>query len=224
MSRFFVGPDDPESWRHGLAKPEHWKQGFSAHSLAYTWHPVDNFPPSVADAFSASELGFLELVVGIPEYKVALPGGDTASQTDLFALGRTLEGETVAIGVEGKAREAFGDKTVTDWRAGGSEGKQERLAFLLRILGLDDDDELSGQRYQLLHRTASPLIEAARLNAKHAVMLVHSFGGDNKWFDEFAGFARLLGAEPKIGTISRATRSKRSLYLGWVSDPHPEVS
>lgn len=224
MSRFFVSPDSVDGWAVGLAKPEHMKPGYSAHSLAHTWHHADGFPPAAAAAFRASDLGALEFIAGIPEYKVALPGGETASQTDLFVLARTGSGETVAIAVEGKAREAFGDNTVADWRAGGSEGKQARLAFLLRVLGLGDDDATGAQRYQLLHRTASPLIEAARLNATHAVMLVHSFGGEDKWFREFASFATLLGAGAKIGTISPATKVQRSLYLGWISDPHPEVS
>jgi hypothetical protein len=65
MSRFFVSPDSPEGWKEGLAKPTHWKPGHSAQSLAYTWHPADGF------------------------HKVALPGGRTASQTDLVVLART---------------------------------------------------------------------------------------------------------------------------------------
>lgn len=223
MSRFFVSPDSADGWAVGLSKPEHMKAGYSAHSLAHTWHHADGFPPTAAEAFAASELGALEFIAGIPEYKVALPGGETASQTDLFVLARAGSDETVAIAVEGKAREAFGENTVADWRTGGSEGKQTRLAFLLRVLGLDDDDAVSGQRYQLLHRTASPLIEAARLNSTHAAMLVHSFGEENMWFDEFASFATLLGADPAIGAISRATKAQRSPYLGWISDPHPEL-
>jgi hypothetical protein len=223
MSHFFVNPDSAEGWKTGLARPEHWRQGYSAHSLAYTWHSVDGFPLSVVDAFRESELGTLEFVAGVPEYKVALPGGDTASQTDLFVLGRTSSEETVVIAVEGKAREPFGDSTVAEWRDGGSVGKEDRLKFLRRVLDLRDNEVLESQRYQLLHRAASPLIEAERLNAVHAVMLVHSFGGDNMWFDDFASFAELLGARPRIGSISRATRAPGSLYVGWVSDPHPVV-
>jgi hypothetical protein len=223
VSRFFVSPDSADGWAVGLSRPDHWKPRYSAHSLAHTWHGADGFPPTVAAAFAASDLGGLEFIVGIPEYKVALPGGETASQTDLFVLARTGFGDTVAIAVEGKAREAFGDNTVAEWRTGGSEGKQMRLAYLLAVLGLDDDDVVGAQRYQLLHRTASPLIEAARLNATHAVMLVHSFGGENRHFDEFASFAAILGADPEVGAISRATKTERSLYLGWISAEHPEV-
>ena len=227
MSRFFVGPDAPESWAKGLAKPGHWRRGFSAHSLAYAWHPADGFPPRVASACEREATGTLtglELVAGIPEYKVALPGGNTASQTDLFVLARSGRGETVAIAVEGKAREPFGDKTVEEWRVGASPGKGQRLAFLLRVLGLSDDESLSGARYQLLHRTASALIEAERLNADHAVMLVHAFGEQpDENFEAFRSFAALLGADAGRCLVARADRAPRSLFLGWVEEPHPDV-
>lgn len=226
MSRFFVSPDSPEGWKIGLAKPTHWKARHSAHSLAYAWHPADGFPPSVARAFEESELGALEFVAGIPEYKVALPGGETASQTDLFVLARTRQQQTVAIAVEGKAREPFGDKTVADWRLGASRGKEQRLRYLKSVLGLADDVAIGETRYQLLHRTASPVIEADRLHADHAVMLVHSFrepDAESLWFDEFDKFSRLLGAEVDPGSIIRAPRVSRSLFVGWVSDVHPEI-
>jgi hypothetical protein len=169
----------------------------------------------------------LELVAGIPEYKVALPGGDTASQSDLFVLARTASGETVAMAVEGKAKEEFGDKTVADWRVGASPGKKKRLKFLLRILGLTDDETLGSLRYQLLHRTVSPIIEAERLHATHAVMLVHSFkepGDQTMWLREFSEFSRLLGATGRENEISRASHVERSLFIGWVTDEHPVVA
>jgi hypothetical protein len=176
----------------------------------------------VREAFARSELGALEFLVGVPEYKVALPGGQAASQTDLLVLARTSGDETAVIAVEGKVREPFGDNTVGDWRAAGGSGREQRLRFLREILALPDDEALAGQRYQLLHRTASPLIEAKRLNATHAVMLVHSFGGGNAWFDEFASFASALGADVKVNAIVRARNIERSLHLGWISDPVPE--
>jgi hypothetical protein len=224
MSRFFISPDSPESWKAGLAKESHWKARHSAHSLAYSWHLANGWPESVARVLAASDLGPLEFIVGIPEYKVALPGGETASQTDLFVLARTARGETVAMAVEGKAREEFGDKTVADWRLGASVGKQERLRFLKRVLGISDDAALDETRYQLLHRTASPMIEAERLHADHAVMLVHSFHEPHeepKWFAEYARFARLLGADPEPDALVPAPKALTSLYLGWVSDLHP---
>ncbi|MGH3009035.1 MAG: DUF6946 family protein [Gaiellaceae bacterium] len=226
MSKFFVSGDSAEGWRIGLTKQSHWKPRHSAHSLAHSWHEAGDWPPSVERALAASELGPLELIAGIPEYKVALPGGDTASQTDLFVLARTQGGRSVAMAVEGKAREPFGDTTVDVWSLGASIGKQKRLAFLKRVLSISDNAALGETRYQLLHRAASPVIEAERLHADHAVMLVHSFhepGEDPVWFDEFAKFAALLGAEARMNGVFRAEAVPRSLYLGWVSDLHPEV-
>jgi hypothetical protein len=227
VSRYFVAPDVPDSWAKGLAKPGHWKPAFSAHSLAHTWHPAGGFPTSVEAAFGSEATGTfagLEFVAGIPEYKVALPGGSAASQTDLFVLARSGRGETVAIAIEGKAREPFGDKTVSEWRVGASPGKGQRLTFLLHVLGLPDDESVSETRYQLLHRTASALIEAERLNADHAVMLVHAFGEQpDENFEAFRSFAALLGAEVARGLVVRADRARRSLFLGWVEDPHPRV-
>jgi hypothetical protein len=224
MSRFFVSPDSPEGWQAGLAKKSHWKPRYSAHSLAHAWHPADGFPASVARAFEQSELGPLEFLVGIPEYKVALPGGRAASQTDLFVLARTQNHKTVAIAVEGKAREPFGDNTVADWSRDASRGKKKRLEFLRKVLELNEEVDLGKTRYQLLHRAASPLIEKERLNAHHAVMLVHSFrepDAESLWFDEFANFAGLLGADVRPNAVVPAAKPKRSLFLGWISDPHP---
>lgn len=224
MSRFFVSPDSAEGWAEGLASPSHWRIGYSAHSLAHAWHPHDGFPPSVASAFAASSLGVLEFVAGIPEYKVALPGGSTASQTDLFVLARTAHGEKVAIAVEGKAEEAFGDDTVEGWRSEASDGKKSRLKHLLSVLDLPDDERIRLLRYQLFHRTASALMEAERLHAPHAVMLVHSFSPTRRWREEFDAFADVLGAQIDYDGISSAgERYGRTLYLGWVTDDHPEL-
>jgi hypothetical protein len=53
-------------------------------------------------------------------------------------------------------------------------------------------------RYQLLHRTASAVIEAERFGARHAVMLVHSFTEENLWFDDFAEFASVFRLKAEI--------------------------
>jgi hypothetical protein len=225
VSRFFVSPDSAEGWKEGLASATHWRQGYSAHSLAYAWHPVDGFPPRVATAFATSELGALEFVAGIPEYKVALPGGRTASQTDLFVLARTAAAAKVAIAVEGKAEEAFGDGTVAEWRQDASDGKKRRLEHLLAVLDLPDGEAIASLRYQLFHRTASALMEAERLHAPHAVMVVHSFSPTRRWREDFDAFAAVFQAYVEGDGISSAgDRFGRMLYLGWVTDDHPEVT
>jgi hypothetical protein len=226
MSRFFVTPDTAEGWREGLARSTHWRPGYSAHSLAYTWHGADGFPAAVDAVFAGSALGALEFVVGIPEYEVALPGGRRASQTDLFVLARTATGQKVALAVEGKAEEPFGDSTVAEWRREGSSGKRERLARLLEILELPDDEQIAGLRYQLFHRTASALLEASRLHAPIAVMFVHSFSPTKRWRVEFEQFVAALGSSfpQNDGLVACGSRFGRELFLGWVSDVHPEVN
>ncbi len=48
-------------------------------------------------------------------------------------------------------------------------------------------DELDpGVRYQLLHRTASVVIEAKRFHATTAVMIVHSFSPELKWLESWS--------------------------------------
>ena len=129
----------------------------------------------------------------------------------------------MAIAVEGKAEEPFGDDTVSEWRGTQSPGREERLAYLLDVLGLADDERLAPIRYQLLHRTASAIIEARRFGATHAVMLVHSFSPTDTWFEDFAAFAALYGANAKKGsTVQASTLGDVTLHLGWASDtPRP---
>lgn len=72
-------------------------------------------------------------------------------------------------------------------------------------------------RYQLLHRTASAIIEAHRFNAAHAVMLVHSFSQTGEWFGDYAEFVCLMGGDAAEGRmVSVGSRSGVSLYLAWV--------
>jgi hypothetical protein len=148
-----------------LAKPEtQWKAGYSAYELAHCWEAANGFPPTVEAALESAPSGVfshLELLLGLPEHKVSLPGGDRPSQNDLWVLARNRPGELVSIAVEGKVAESFGD-LIPVWRekdGGPSDGKLERLSFLCSALGLGGDD-FAHIRYQLLRRTASSLIEA----------------------------------------------------------------
>src|SRR5204862_7526848 len=95
---FTKGPDD---WKALLADPEkHWRKGYSARTLAHCWEAVKGFPPEVADAFSRTHeplLTNLTPLLAIPEFKVPLPGGKRASQSDIFVVARSDAGP-VAIG------------------------------------------------------------------------------------------------------------------------------
>ncbi|MFX0196764.1 MAG: DUF6946 family protein [Candidatus Hodarchaeota archaeon] len=72
-------------------------------------------------------------------------------------------------------------------------------------------------RYQLLHRTASALLEGKRFGAKYAVMLVHSFSPTHEWFDDYARFLSLFGTSGVVNDLSvGGTRSDIDLFFAWV--------
>lgn len=158
MTMFYVPATSADSWRVGLAEAKHWKAGRSAHALAHTWHGK-GFPPAISELFreaELSELHGLEMLVGLVEHKVPLDGRGRASQTDLFVLARTVEGEQVAIAVEGKADEPFGQR-VRDWLGTDEEATNTpaRLDFLCQTLGLDRA-AVAGIRYQRAYSPSSP--------------------------------------------------------------------
>jgi hypothetical protein len=231
MARIVIPAESANDWQRLLASPERqWVTGYSARTLAHCWQEADDFPPSVRAVFGSSRYSLfheIELLLGIPEHKVPLPGGQRASQTDLFALAKS-GGDLVSIAVEGKVSESF-DETARDWlerRAADEEkrgrerkpskGATERLAYLCGLLGLAEAD-VAALRYQLLHRTASALIEARRFNARHALMLVHSFSATDEWLADYQAFAYALGADDaNAGTISFVgDRDGTDLYLAW---------
>lgn len=216
--RFFVPIDEIEKWRLLLARPDrHWKTGYSARTLAYCWLQAGDFPPEVRQVFRESGVKAFEdikLLIALPEHKVPLPGGRRPSQSDLFVLGKG-GGELVSIAVEGKVSEPFGE-TVADWKVGSGQGREKRLAFLCDLLDLDIRS-VDGLRYQLLHRTASALIEAQRFGASKALMMVHSFGPRDDWFDDYQ---RFLGSLETVGHVGCLIASKRvrgvGLHFAWV--------
>jgi len=220
MTSIYVPSQGPESWQQFLAEPQkQWKTGYSAKSLAYNWEEAKGFPVEIQQSLETApnpELHELEPLLIIPEHKVPLPGGSTASQNDAFVLARSDFG-LVSITIEGKVEEPFG-QLVKDWKPDSSAGKQTRLDYLTGLLGLSDKD-INHIYYQLLHRTASALIEAERFHANTAVMLVHSFSQDHLWFDAFADFAKALGIiDIKPGIVRPVPMNLGTpLYIGWVT-------
>lgn len=226
-NRIYIPTGEPEDWKKFLAKPSHWKTGYSAKALAYCWEEADGFPQSVRAAFQASGLEVvedLELLLAIPEYTVPIPPGKPYPQNDVFVLARAKTG-LVAVMVEGKKSEPF-DDPVQIWymknSSGGkpSKGKQTRLKFLCDTLGLRVQDVLDANvRYQLLHRTASAVIAARDFHAKYALMLVHSFSQSLESFDDYVWFGQLLAnRELRHNVVEEiGQRSGMTLYLAWVT-------
>jgi hypothetical protein len=214
MGKVYVPATGPADWQRLLGDPiKHWRTGYSAKTLAHCWEAAGGLPPEIARMLHV--LGAdPELLIAIPEHKVPLPGGTRGeSQNDLFTLVRIAD-RTAAIAIEGKVNEPF-DRTLDEWLHGASEGKRVRLSFLCDLLGLSQPVD-GNIRYQLLHRTASAIIEARRFKTDIAAMIVHSFSPDREWFDEFARFAALFNVSAQPDTLLEAAPDRTPpLYLGW---------
>ncbi len=216
MSKILVPSAGPGDWRCLLAKPEeHWARGKSARTLAHCWEDCGGFPPEITGILGESALGKLEPLLVFPEWKVSLPGRGPASQNDVWVLAKAEDG-LVSIAIEGKVDEPF-DQILGKWKKNASAGKKDRLKYLISCLGLNSEPP-DAICYQLMHRTASAVIEAERFDARAAVMLVHSFSRDDAGFCEYRDFCFLLGIEEVQAGVLGTTRARNDLplYLGWV--------
>ncbi len=158
----------------------------------------------------------IDLLLAIPEHKVLLPPyGGHPSQNDVFALAKDRDGNLIALTVEGKVNESFGE-TLARWNSEKSLGKDKRLAFIQKTLGLTTATPPT-VRYQLLHRTTSAITEAKRFNAQSAVMIVHSFSQNDLWFDDYAAFLNIFGVtQSSVGTLYFLTEVYGiKVYSGW---------
>ncbi|MFD0960589.1 DUF6946 family protein [Paenibacillus chungangensis] len=212
-----------EQWRSLLADPnKQWVYGYSAYELAHAWQGEMKFPASIEQLLLDSGISMmreLDPIAMFPEHQVHLDTRQAPSQNDLFVLARTST-DLMTIMVEGKVDEPFGP-TVADWLKDASAGKLRRLQFLKEHLHLSsiDDERLGSIRYQLLHRTASALIEAKRYHARHAMMLVHSFSDSAAWLEDYDAFLALYDLQGGANAIAGPVRVKGiDLWLGWISD------
>jgi len=160
-----------------------------------------------------------ELLAVIPEHKTPLPGGSRPSQTDALAFIRS-EGKVCAVAVEGKVHESFGP-TVGEWRKDESAGKIERLESIRRTLKLSKPIP-DKTRYQLLHRTASAVIEAGNFHADCAAMVVHSFAykqprENSESFADFLSFLKLFNISLDDKKPYTGAENGKPLYFAWVS-------
>ncbi len=240
IPRLYVPLLEPEDVVRHLGKQEkHWKEGRSAHALACVWAQSNALPPRVAAVFkNHSVFKSAELVDAFLERKVDLKSKGRPSQTDLLAVIGIDLGLAV-VAVEGKAGETFGER-VAEWleksAKKGRDGtqsvnmatkknhKESRLKGLCSLLGISKETALP-LRYQLLHRSASAILEAGRYRTPTAVLLVHSFSVDSKGFEDFEAFLKALGFKDAArNTLAGPVRlGDVSLYAGWVADEAPKV-
>jgi len=219
MGRILAFTSGPQDWKNLLADPgKQWKRGYSARTLAHCWESFEGFPPEVAQPFAMSNehlLAELTPSLAVPEFKVCLPGGNRASQNDIFVLARSVAGPVVVM-VEGKVNESFGP-TIEAWRKDASAGKKARLEFLSRTLGLESSP--SGLvRYQLLHRAASAIIVGEQYRAAAAVLVIHSFSPKKAGWRDYQFFMKLFGVDAQMGVIQRlGAISRIPLFRVWVA-------
>jgi hypothetical protein len=169
-----------------------WKAGRSAMELARAWFPSEGTPtiPAELAALLASRREFagIQLVEGCPEMQVPLDDlpGETRN-ADLVLLGQGGTG-AVAISVEAKADEPFGDligQVLENAEAtaarGGRTNAAARVESLVEAVFGGRTDALPWAkelRYQLLHGIAAALIHAKAKRADAAVFVVHEFRGE----------------------------------------------
>jgi len=155
------------------------------------------------------------LLAAIPEHKTPLLGGNRPSQTDVFAFVR-IKDRVCAVAVEGKRNEPFGEP-VGEWLSDASAGKEERLKYISDMLGLNHPPA-NEIYYQLLHRTASAVIEACNFNTDCAAMIVQSFSPEHVRFGDFQAFLGLFGIDSvKRDKLYQTDKPGIPLYLAWAS-------
>jgi hypothetical protein len=219
MNPVYIPAKGFEEWRQLLAQENHWSPAHSATAIAEAWQDADGFPAPIAAILEKAGEPFSSLapLLIFPEHKVSLPGGRSDSQNDVWVLASHERG-LASITVEGKVSESFGD-TLEKWRKDASPGKRQRLAFLLRTLGISREPPRT-IRYQLLHRAVSALIEAERFHADTALMIVHSFSRRDAGLPDFRAFTRLFGVPSYPDEIVRLPRpSGIPLHVMWVRHP-----
>ena len=211
----------PEETIPHLGSPTHWQPGRSAKSLADLWFAANALPPSIKAALEP-DLSFCDatLLDAFLERPVDLGDGQRPSQTDLMAIVRLDSGLGI-LAIEAKVDETFGP-TVDEWLSDPKGDRPTRLARLERLCSLLDLDvgAVGSIRYQLIHRTASALIEARRYCARDAVMIVQSFCPKRSWFDDYRAFVESMGlGQATDGSITAPKECDGiDLRLAWVAE------
>jgi hypothetical protein len=217
QKKILVPTTNADSWKAFLASETHWKDNYSAKSVAESWERVDGLPKEIISAFNKHEsFKDSEMMLAIPEFKVPLPGGSRPSQNDLLVVTSNEDGLTL-ITVEAKVDEGFGE-TIKNWLVESSSGKKERLKYLLDTINFQGN-EFENLRYQLFHRLASAIIMAKKFHAKKALMIIQSFQENNNknHFIDYQNFILAYNVEPLKEHIQKITSvGEIDVYALWV--------
>jgi hypothetical protein len=225
MSRIHIATRGIQSWKCRLASPNQFKRGYSAFETAVSWELSEKNPSGIPGPIEAlilkANFQNPNLMIAVVEHKVDLPGGDAASQSDVWAIIGTSKG-MISLTVEAKAKEPFGDEALDNWLvAGGSKKSIEnrRLRWEFIRSHLPKSDSFGTVRYQLLHRCAAAIIEAKRFGFKHAACIVQSFESPEPSFREFAILCDAMKIPAERGNAATVPVNDISLTVGWADCP-----
>ena len=221
LGRIHLPIERPEAVIPHLGSPGHWQPGRSAKSAADLWFASNGIPASVRQVLATSvDYSEAVLVDAFLERRVDLGDGERPSQTDVMAIIQA-HGKLAVLAVEAKVDEPFGP-TVSEWLGQAKDDgnkRQARLSMLCDLLGLNAS-EIGAIRYQLLHRTASAILEAKRYCTDSAAMIVQSFCPKQSWLADFQAFVAAMGLGEITPGVMSSTKecSGVKLQLGWCAD------
>ncbi|MGB8064998.1 MAG: hypothetical protein WCF26_24135 [Candidatus Sulfotelmatobacter sp.] len=202
-----------------------WKDRRSAKELARSWFrkeyacPPEEMRLLLRRAFQ-TEIVFDEVK---PECIIELD--DFAGEhrnCDLVVLCRAGT-RRIAVNIEAKADEPFGDTTVGDYydqKANSQSNVPARIRQLsLALFGRVPDEAIRKLRYQLLHAAAATLIEAAASGAELGLFLVQEFRSkslnENKLAQNSTDWENFVHTFPELANA----RLEENQVLGPVSVP-----
>lgn len=160
---------------------KHWVDGRSAKELAKAWCNRASGPAvpiELQELLSTHHhIDGAVIIEAIPKYKVVfddIPG--EPRHTDLVCIAERAN-QRIAISIEAKASETFGDLVANVVRTSPSHsrrpGRVEKLCQALFGCQPDDLTGIGRLRYQLFYCIAAALAYADQVNASHALFVVH---------------------------------------------------
>lgn len=158
-----------------------WKDGRSTKELARAWFRNGIAePPGEFRSVLESKFGALDYETAEPECVITLDRFGGEHRNCDLVLQCSNAAHRLAVSVEAKADEPFGDELIGMYYDRMSKNPAsnvpKRIDGLVHTLfGRTLDESIRGVRYQLLHGAVGALIVGERLGATDAVFLVHKF-------------------------------------------------
>jgi hypothetical protein len=216
-----------------LGKPasaEHWKPGRSAYELARDWTEGGAEDAVVSLLSVRPELVGIALVDAVAEKRTQFDEDPHGPRNhDLLIRGLLPHGQSITVGVEGKADEPF-DVPIWRYREKGlrrskDTGALDRIDSLVRrwfqtSLAADrTDPPLVCLGYQLFSSLAGTLADAKVHGSSYAIVLIMEYVTDLTDDAEHAHNARTL--ENFLARLIGAGAERAETSSGWVTTPHP---